>query len=515
MTADETARADLQTRMTALYQIMFWSLVALVGFVWIEYGVYSDVAPRYRDFVYVGSAVGLTAMALVWRGLLVRRTLTLATLHRLDLVYSSVIGACFGASAIVQYDFRPAAYMALIYSAATVFARALIVPSTVVRTAVASSLTFVPMTVAALVLAVATPQELPGPAFFAGYLLLAFVPIVLSTAGSHIIYGLRRQVSATQQLGQYILERKIGEGGMGAVYLARHLMLRRPTAVKLLLPDRVGADSLARFEREVWHMSQLTHPNTVAVFDYGRSFDGFFYYAMEYLGGGVDLDKLVARHGKQPSGRVANILAQVCGALQEAHDLGIVHRDIKPANIILCERGGKPDVAKVVDFGLVREISDASTQVLLGTPAYIAPEAVTDPSYVGPSLDLYAVGCVGYFLLTGRAVFEGDRPVDICRQHVTATPVPPSRYAEVPAELEAIVMRCLDKQPADRFATATELGEALRALPNGGWTDAKARQWWHERRGDHDGAAPSSSPSTLTIDLDTRDPDRTLPSGVW
>ncbi|HEV7557869.1 MAG TPA: serine/threonine-protein kinase, partial [Kofleriaceae bacterium] len=237
--------------------------------------------------------------------------------------------------------------------------------------------------------------------------------------------------------------------------------------------------------------------------------------AMEYLGGGVDLDKLVARDGKQPSGRVANILAQVCGALQEAHDLGIIHRDIKPANIILCERGGKPDVAKVVDFGLVREISDASTQVVLGTPAYIAPEAVTDPSYVGPSIDLYAVGCVGYFLLTGRAVFEGERAADICKQHVEAMPEPPSRHGEVPAELEAIIMRCLEKQPADRFATATELAEALRALPNDGWTDAKARQWWKTRRDDHDPAVASTSASTLTIDLDTREPARTLASGVW
>jgi len=263
------------------------------------------------------------------------------------------------------------------------------------------------------------------------------------------------------------------------------------------------------------HMSQLTHPNTVAVFDYGRSFDGFFYYAMEYLGGGIDLDRLVARDGKQPSGRVANILAQVCGALQEAHDLGIIHRDIKPANIILCERGGKPDVAKVVDFGLVKEISDASTQVVLGTPAYIAPEAVTDPSHVGPAADLYAVGCVGYFLLTGRTVFDGDRPVDICMQHVTATPAPPSRHAEVPAELEAIIMRCLAKQPADRFATATELVEALRTLPNGGWTDAKARQWWHARRDNDDRAVASTSASTLTIDLDTREPARTPASHVW
>src|SRR4029079_7147621 len=153
-----------------------------------------------------------------------------------------------------------------------------------------------------------------------------------------------------QQLGSYKLGRKIGEGGHGAVYLAHHIMLRRPTAVKLLLPDRVGADNLERFEREVQHMSQLTHPNTVAVYDYGRSPEGHFYYAMEYLGGGIDLEHLVRNHGPQPNGRVAQILAQVCGALSEEHDNQIIHRDIEPANIIVCERGGMSDIAKVVDY---------------------------------------------------------------------------------------------------------------------------------------------------------------------
>ncbi len=508
------AREYLQERLALLFQLMFWSLVALVAYVWVQYVAYSEHAPVHRNIVYAGSFVGLATMAFVWRGLLVRRELSVAALYRIDATYSLGVGAAFGASAALQSDLRPAGYMALVYSAFTVFARALIVPSSARRTAVASSLTFLPMTGAALLLATTTTQEMPGPAYFTGYLMLGVVAIALSTAGSHIIYGLRREVSAAQQLGQYTLDRKIGEGGMGAVYRAHHIMLRRPTAVKLLLPDRIGTDHLARFEREVQHMSQLTHPNTVAVFDYGRSPDGVFYYAMEYLGGGVDLQKLVQRHGPQPYGRVARILAQVCGALQEAHDRQIIHRDIKPANIILCERGGMPDVAKVVDFGLVKEITaDPTTshsQVVLGTPAYVAPEAFTDPDRVGPAADLYALGCVGYFLLTGRLVFEGATAVELCTKHVIQAPTPPSRVvASIPAELDAIILRCLAKQPADRFESASALATALRALPRDpSWSDARAREWWRAlERSELHAATESVLPTkTITVDLGYLDP---------
>ena len=347
------------------------------------------------------------------------------------------------------------------------------------------------------------------------------VAVLLAAAGSRIIYGLRRQVSAAEQLGQYTLDRKIGEGGMGAVYLAHHVLLRRPTAIKLLLPDRNRADSLERFEREVQLMSQLTHPNTVAVFDYGRSFDGVFYYAMEYLGGGVDLEHLVERYGPQPAGRVAGILIQVCGALQEAHDRGLIHRDIKPANILLCERGAMPDVAKVVDFGLVKEFTTetgASTQVILGTPAYIAPEAVTDPNSIGPAVDLYALGAVGYFLLTGRRMFEGKTAVDVCIQHVTTIPRRPSEVAaiHVPPELEAVIMRCVAKQPGDRHASAAALAVALAECPRGtDWNEEEARAWWRAFAIQEAATASTSSTPTRTmaIDLAGRDPsDPAAPS---
>jgi serine/threonine-protein kinase len=509
--SDEEARAYYQTRLAFLFKLMFWSLIALCGFLGGMYLLCTGVPRDNLMLVFVGSAFGLTTMAFVWWRL-VGKPLSLATLYRLDLVYSVGIGASFGASAYLQYKLHAAGYLSLLWGAFTVYARALIVPSSGRRTAIASIAAFVPMTLAAAALS-PLGQEMPGWAYFLGYLFLAIVPIWLATAGSQTIYGLRQQVTAAQQLGQYTLGRKIGEGGMGAVYLAHHVMLRRPTAVKLLLPDRVGsAANLERFEREVQLMSQLTHPNTVAVFDYGRDPQGMFYYAMEYLGGGIDLADLVRRYGPQPSGRVAQILEQVCGALQEAHDRGLVHRDIKPANIILCERGGLPDVAKVLDFGLVKELTadtGASTQVILGTPAYIAPEIVTDPSAIGPAVDLYSLGAVGYYLLTGKRLFEGKTQVDVCIQHVTKAPTPPSQAVSIyiQPELEAILMRCLAKKPEERFASAADLAEALRALPLArDWGPAEARRWWAEVHAqDAEKAAVAQTPTmTITVDLGDR-----------
>ncbi|HEX8114031.1 MAG TPA: serine/threonine-protein kinase, partial [Kofleriaceae bacterium] len=474
--SDDEGRGYLQARMTLYSRLMFWSIVALLVFLTAMYEIYPAIKPRHNDVIFIGATIALGVMAILWQGVLVRRVVSVRTLYALDVVYASGIGGSFATGALLASDLRPAGYTTLIYAAFTVFMRAIVVPSSGRRTAVVSLLVFVPMWTTAAILAVETTQEVPAPAFVVGALVLGVVPILLASVGSNIIYGLRRQVSAAMQLGQYTLDSKIGEGGNGAVYRAHHALLRRPTAIKLLLPDRVGADNLDRFEREVQHMSQLTHPNTVAVFDYGRSPDGVFYYAMEYLGG-IDLEHLVERFGPQPSGRVVHILVQVCGALHEAHAARLIHRDIKPANIILCERGAVLDVAKVVDFGLVKEITrdtGASTQVVLGTPAYVAPEAVTDPDHITPAVDLYALGAVGYFLITGRPVFEGKTAVDVCIQHVTQPPQPPSELGiAIAADLEAVLMRCLAKQPAQRYPSAAALAEALEALPPAGdWRKA-------------------------------------------
>ena len=510
-TTADVARGYLQARLTLFTKLMFWSIVALMVFLTAMYRRYPAIEPTANGVIFAGATILLGAMALLWRVVLVRRTLSVWTLYGLDVVYAAGIGTAFAVSAVLAKDLRPAGYTAVMYAAFTVFMRAIVVPSSGRRTAIMSTVVFIPVWIAGLVLAQDTVQELPPPAFVVGALVLGIVPILLATVGSGIIYGLRRQVSEAMQLGQYTLDRKIGEGGNGAVYRAHHALLRRPTAIKLLLPDRVGADNVDRFEREVQHMSQLTHPNTVAVFDYGRSPDGVFYYAMEYLGG-IDLEHLVIRFGPQPSDRVVHILGQVCGALHEAHTAKLIHRDIKPANIILCERGAVFDVAKVVDFGLVQEITRdpaAASHAILGTPAYVAPEAVTDPDRITHAVDLYALGAVGYFLITGRRLFEGETAVDVCIQHVTQLPTPPSALPGVTIApvLEAILLRCLAKQPADRYPSAAALGEAFEALPRAGdWSKADAVAWWDTfDRAERDAARTSATPTmTVTVDLDAR-----------
>lgn len=333
-----------------------------------------------------------------------------------------------------------------------------------------------------------------------------------SAAVSRSIYGLQKQVQLAKQLGQYVLEDKLGEGGMGVVYRARHAMLRRDTAVKLLLPERAGSENLARFEREVRQTARLTHPNTVTIFDYGRTPDGTFFYAMELLDG-ANLDDIVAVAGPLAPERVVHVLSLVAGALAEAHGIGLIHRDIKPANIVLCRQGGVADVPKVVDFGLVKQLEGAAdlTQTkadsILGTPMYLSPEAITSADQVDARSDLYALGAVGYYLLTGEHVFEGATVVEICVKHIEATPVPPSERvsSNIPAELERVILDCLAKDPGARPQSALELQERLRNAGTAEWTPRDAREWWR----DHESALTarrakteevSGSARTLAVD---------------
>jgi serine/threonine-protein kinase len=347
--------------------------------------------------------------------------------------------------------------------------RAALVPSRPWVTTLVTALCAVPFTIG-----IAIMYRRAGPALVADPVdatSTVVANLVAAVGGVFIVsrtfYGLRSVVERAVQLGQYIVHEKIGEGGMGAVYRASHAMLKRPTAIKLIAPDRGGETATARFEREVMAASRLSHPNNVAIFDFGRTRGGVFYYAMELLDG-ENLGRLVEREGPQTQRRTVHIVQQVCAALAEAHHAGLVHRDIKPENIMLCTRGNVPDFVKVLDFGLVKDAS-ASGDVKLsndgsiaGTPLYMAPESIVSPEAVGPPADSYALGCVAYFLLTGRPPFPGNNLVEVCAGHIHGVPEAPSTYAPSPLSpgLEALVLRCLDKDPAVRPGMA-ELSELL------------------------------------------------------
>ena len=308
--------------------------------------------------------------------------------------------------------------------------------------------------------------------------------IIASAVTSRVIYGLRVEVREARRLGQYVLEQKIGEGGMGEVYRARHGMMRRPSALKLLRADTARDSHLARFEQEVQLTSRLTHPNTITIYDYGRTDDGVFYYAMELLDG-ANLQRIVEVGGAQPEGRVVRILTMACGALAEAHAIGLIHRDIKPANIMLCTQGGEQDVVKLLDFGLVKELAvdgDAKLSVantLTGTPQYMAPESILAPESVDARADIYGLGAVAYYLLAGRDVFRGRSVLEVCSQHLHEPPQPFTEWeVSVSAELEAAVLACLEKSPDRRPQSAAELRRRLEACAVEPWDSESARSWW-------------------------------------
>ncbi len=360
--------------------------------------------------------------------------------------------------------------------------------------------------------------------FFVLFGLLALAALGVVFSGRLLVLLRRRmrgQERELKRLGQYTLEEKIGEGGMGEVYRASHELLRRPTAVKLLSPGKTSDVTIKRFEREVQLTSTLTHPNTIQIYDYGYTPDGVFYYAMELLPG-ITLSRLVMRLGPLKPGRVIHLLRQACGSLAEAHRKGLVHRDIKPANIMVTERGGIRDFVKVLDFGLVKDVTgssgDASVtapNLIAGTPNYISPEAVDGKRPLDGRSDLYALGLVAYHLLTGEDVFTADTPMKLLSMHLKQDPVRPGERLgkELPRDLEDLVMACLAKDPDDRPQDAEELSERLGACADAvNWNAALAKAWWEARESaelerpqeptrEQDG---STSMPTLAIRLDGR-----------
>lgn len=308
---------------------------------------------------------------------------------------------------------------------------------------------------------------------------------VIGVWGVRTINTLRREAFEAKQLGQYKLKQLLGTGGMGEVHLAEHVLLKRPCALKVIRPEKTGnPQTLARFEREVQATATLSHWNTVEIFDYGRTDDGTFYYVMEYLPG-LNLQQLVEMFGPLPADRAIHLLMQACDALSEAHARDLVHRDIKPGNIFAAIRGGVYDVAKILDFGLVKPLTEpvesGVTQegMIAGSPLFMSPEQATADD-VDARSDIYSLGGVAYFLLTGHAPFEFEKPIKILMAHASQNPEPPSQHQSgVPVDLERVILRCLAKSPDDRYDSAKSLRTALAECAAAGhWTRDNATQWW-------------------------------------
>ena len=317
---------------------------------------------------------------------------------------------------------------------------------------------------------------------------------VVALVASFVIFTLYNYAFDQRKRTFYDLEERIGSGGMGEVWRGRHQTLARPTAIKLIREDRIaGADAeagrrvLQRFEREAKATASLRSPHTIEVYDFGVTGDGHFYYAMEFLVG-LDLQALVEQFGPLPAERVVHLLLQACDSLADAHNHAMTHRDVKPANMFLSRLGPSADHLKLLDFGLVQQVQPVAASgkltaegTVTGTPAYMAPEMVVGRNPVDRRADIYALGCVAYWLLTGTQVFETESGVEQVVEHVKTSPTPPSERTDfpIPAELEAIVLRCLEKQPADRIHSATALAQALRDVPLAQpWDTGRAEIWW-------------------------------------
>jgi serine/threonine-protein kinase len=441
--------------------------------------------------------INLVAAPLLW----LRRTIPLGRLRVLELLLHGLVVAYCGAAhyamlaSVTADGDAPAALLQLQVEHVTLLNNlawyfvltfyGLFIPNTWRRSlAVIGTTVLVPfgVTVAAATINPVVADQLPAvlAVTTAGLLLSSS----LALFGSFKISSLQREAVAARQLGPYRLQEKLGAGGMGEVYLAEHRLLKRPCAVKLIRPERASdPELLQRFEREVQATARLTHFNTVEVFDYGRTDDGTFYYVMEYLPG-LSLEAFVRRHGPVEPARAVHFLRQLCGALQEAHGLGMIHRDIKPSNVIVCTQGGRHDVVKLLDFGLVRTLGAADVKrtqpdLIMGTPEFLSPEQAQSKRSLDGRSDLYSLGGLAYFLLTGHPPFTADSPLGMLMAHINEHPRPLCDLAPgVPEDLEAVILRCLAKDPAERFPDADSLEQALgQCRCAGQWTEAQAKAW--------------------------------------
>ncbi|HET9726617.1 MAG TPA: serine/threonine-protein kinase [Gemmatimonadales bacterium] len=460
-----------------------------------------------RDLIPWGrpaDVVGLLSIALsVWLWRYTRR-LTCQPRRALDLALGYEVLLALGIGIVNQWEPHRLLAGRLSWICVLVLLFPMIVPNTPRKTLIAS-LIAASMDPVGLLIAHLRGLETPSLAVILWNYLPNYVCALIAVIPSKIMVRLGRHVQRARELGSYRLVQLIGRGGMGEVWHATHRMLARPAAIKLIKPEILGASTdnataaiIRRFQREAEAASALQSPHTIRLYDFGQTRVGTFYFVMELLEG-LDLETLVRRHGPQPPERVVYLLRQACHSLGEAHERGLVHRDVKPANIYTCRLGREYDFVKVLDFGLVKYDQDEtildtikSADVTTGTPAYMAPEMASGADPVDRRADLYALGCVGYWLLTGQMVFEAESALKMLIQHIQAIPVPPSIRTgrPVPLDLERVIMRCLEKDPTRRPQTADDLGAELdQVAPPQPWDQARARAWWSEH------LAPPPAPS--------------------
>jgi eukaryotic-like serine/threonine-protein kinase len=520
----EEARALLQARVALFWKVMTFIMLLSVGL-----GAAGAIAEPGLDLVLTSA---LSAQGAVFWWLSARGQPTFRMLRVLEgggLLLNLGGGALLGRIMLAGFAREHAlvttegtlmadAYLSMLQLSGTgmmVAIRAALIPSSPRRTVLVTTMVGAPLLLTNTLLVPTaggafTLRALDSPAYpwlpLTAAMMWGFA-IITCTVISWVIYGLQAEVREARQLGQYVLESKLGEGGMGEVYRASHGMMRRPSALKLLRSDRTAEADLRRFEREVQLTARLTHPNTITIFDFGRTQAGIFYYAMELLDG-ANLQRVVSVGGAQAAGRVVRVLTMACGALSEAHGIGLIHRDIKPANIMLCAQGGELDVVKLLDFGLVKEVKvDRAVQLtgessVAGTPQYMAPESILDPGSVDERTDIYALGAVAYYLLAGGEVFRGKSVVEVCSQHLHQQPeVFAARAVAVPAALEALVMACLEKNPDRRPQSAAELRQRLSACAVEPWRAEDARNWWrqHEARLQSAPVETEGEPRTVAV----------------
>ncbi|MEM7437345.1 MAG: serine/threonine-protein kinase [Myxococcota bacterium] len=525
--SDPESRAFLQRRVAA-----FGGVGAIIGLVATLFRLlisarFSDVGDELRSPDFLLQCLGVVPSAAMWlicrRGALGVRTIEIVETVGILLTAGLYIAMGSHIPAEVGADTITAFILSFI-----LFARAVYVPSTVRRTILIGVAMGAPLVVTMYFHylnsdydwkdlgwgEVPESKEVVAAVSASVTTMWWTLVIGLASLATRVIHGLRQEVRDIKSLGQYTLERKLGEGGMGVVFQATHGMLKRPTAIKLMRQERVSLDAQARFRREVQLTAKLRHPHTVRIHDYGKTPDGVFYYAMELLEGAT-VREIVEAAGSQPPARVAHILRDAALALNEAHSIGLIHRDIKPGNIMLAEQGGELDVTKVLDFGLVKSIGTEATDrtdanVVMGTPQYLSPEAIQDPVKVCPESDLYALGAVGYYLLTGGHVFDGETVMEVCLKHLQSTPVPPSELCSepIPPELEAVIMHCLEKSPADRPSSGRAIAGVLEHAPIPRWTREDAEAWWQRFGPLLESGGPeervSVTDKTVAVDLSVR-----------